>query len=344
MDKPDLLSADAGQSGARLIDEMSRLYYLSRAIHVAAEVGIADQLGDEPVALDEVARRTGTHAVALKRLLRFLAAYRVFEESPPERFRNTTLSVVLRSDHPNSVRASLRRMDDSWWSAAGALEHSIRTGQPAFTHVHGMPFFDYLRVNAEAQKRFDQGMAHSSDANDAAIAASFDFRRFRRIVDVGGGRGGLLVQILARTPDAWGVLFEQPQVLEQATRLQEAGLLGRVELVAGDFFQSVPAGGDCYVIKGVLHDFDDEQCVTILSNCRRAMSADGCVVIANQDLPSPIAGPHPNLTMDIHMMTLLGGRERSAPEWSELFERSGLRLCDTVETHLGFTLVQGKPA
>jgi C-methyltransferase len=343
MEGPELLSEDAGQSAARLIDEMSRLYYLSRAIQVAAEVGIADHLGDDPVALDELAWATGTNAGALKRLLRFLSAYRVFEERSPDRFCNTTLSSVLRADHPNSVRANLRRMDASWWSAAAALEHSIRTGEAAFTHVHGVPFFQHLRANAEAQKRFDEGMAQSSHANDAAIAAAYDFRRFRRIVDVGGGRGGLLLEILLRAPDAAGVLFDQPQVVQHATKLQEAGLLGRVELVAGDFLQSVPGGGDCYVIKGVLHDFDDRQCIRILSNCRRAMSGRGCVVIANQDFPASIEGPHPNLTMDIHMMTMLGGRERSAVEWSELLRRSGLRLSDTIPTDVGFTLVEGKP-
>lgn len=193
MTKPELLSNDAGRSEARLIDEMSRLYYLSRAIQVAAELGVADQLRDGPVALDELAGKTATNAAALRRLLRFLAAYRVFEESPPDRFFNSPLSSVLRDDHPQSMRAHLRRIDASWWSAAGALEHSIRTGEAAFNHVHGTPFFQYLRANAEAQKRFDDGMARSSDVNDAAIAAAFDFTRFRRIVDVGGGRGGLLL-------------------------------------------------------------------------------------------------------------------------------------------------------
>jgi C-methyltransferase len=343
MERPELLSDGAGQSAARAIDEMSRLYYLSRAIQVAAELGIADHLGDDQVALDDLARTTGTNAGALKRLLRFLSAYRVFEERSPDRFGNTTLSSVLRAEHPNSMRANLRRMDASWWSAAAALEHSIRTGEAAFTHVHGVPFFQHLRANAEAQKRFDEGMAQSSLTNDAAIAAAYDFKRFRRIVDLGGGRGGLLVQILVRAPEATGVLFDQPQVVEQATPLGEAGLARRVELVAGDFFQSVAEGGDCYVIKGVLHDFDDEQCIRILSNCRRAMRADGCVVIANQDLPTSIDGPHPNLTMDIQMMALLGGRERSVVEWAELFRRSGLRLSNTIPTDVGFTLVEGKP-
>ncbi len=340
---PDLLSNDAGQSAARVIDEMSRLYYLSRANHVAAELGIADLLGDDPVAPSELAEKTGTDAAALTRLLRFLSAYQVFEERSPARFCNTALSSVLRDDHPQSARANLRRIRAFWWSTMGDLEHSLRTGESAFTHVHGVPFFQYIRTDADIQQRFDEAMARISDSDDTAIASAYDFKRFDRIVDVGGGRGGLLVQILMRAPAASGILFEQPQVLEAATRPDEAGLLDRTRKVAGDFFEAVPDGADCYVIKGVLHDFDDDQCVRILSNCRTAVRADGCVLIANQDLPASIDGPHPNLTMDVQMMTLLGGRERSVSEWSEMFRRSGLKLGNTIETSVGFTLIEGKP-
>lgn len=340
---PNLLSENAGQSAARLIDEMSRLFYLSRSIHVAADLGIADHLSDEPVDAASLAEKTGTNAAALKRLLRFLSAYQVFEERSPDMFCNTVLSSVLRDDDPRSVRAILRRIGAFWWSAVGDLEHSIRSGEPAFNHVHGVPFFQFLKLHPDIQERFDEAMARISDADDAAIASAYDFTRFDRIVDLGGGRGGLLVWILMRAPDARGVLFEQPQVLKKASRPDEAGLLDRTEKVAGDFFEAVPAGADCYVIKGVLHDFDDDQCVRILSNCRTAMRADGRVVIANQDLPEPIEGPHPNLTMDVQMMTLLGGRERSISEWSELLGTSGLMIADTFETEVGFTLIEGKP-
>lgn len=343
MRKPELLSHNAGHSAARLIDEMSRLYYLSRAIHVAAELEIADHLNDEPVAVDSLAEATGTNGTALKRLLCFLSAYLIFEEREPDRFCNTELSSVLRHDHPQSVRAILRRIRPFWWSAIGELEHSIRTGESAFVHVHGEPFFQHLQGDADIQRRFDEAMARVSDADDAAIASAYDFNRFGRIIDVGGGRGGLLVQILKRAPNAAGVLFEQPQVVDGATRLDDAGLGDRARKVGGNFFESVPHDADCYVIKGVLHDFDDDQCIKILSNCRTAVSADGCVVIANQDLPTPIDGPHPNLTMDIQMMTLLEGRERSISEWSELFRQSGLKLGDTFETGVGFTLIEGKP-
>jgi C-methyltransferase len=343
MQRPELLSRNAGQSASRLIDEMSRLYYLSRAIHVVAELGIAEHLEEGSVASATLAEKTETNAAALRRLLRFLSAYGVFEESSPDKFRNTSLSSVLRDDHPQSVRATLRRIGTFWWSAVGELEHSVRTGEAAFQHVHGVPFFHYLRANVDAQRRFDQAMARISDADDAAIASAYDFARFERIVDLGGGRGGLLVQILRRAPRAAGVLFEQPQVLDRATRLDEAGLSDRSKKVAGDFFVSVPEGADCYVIKGVLHDFNDRQCANILSNCRRAANVTSCLVIANQDLPGIVDAPHPNLTMDIQMMTLLGGRERAVSEWSDLFQQSGWKFSNQIETNAGFTLVEGKP-
>jgi len=342
MQKPELLSRDAEQSPARLIGEMSRLYFLSRAIQVAAELGVADRLGDSTVTVAALANATKTKAGALRRLLRFLSAYRIFEEISPDGFSNTELSSVLRDDHPQSVRPHLQRVG-IWWAAVGDFEHCLRTGEPAFQHLHGVPFFQYLKENPEAQRRFDRGMERTSDADDAAIAASYAFSRFRQIVDVGGGRGGLLVQILQRAPDAVGVLFEQPQVLERATRLEEADLSKRSKKIGGSFFETIPAGADCYVIKGVLHDFNDEQCVRILSNCRRAVSAEGRLLIANQDLPHRSDSPHPNLTMDIQMMMLLGGRERTAPEWSELFQRSGWQLSERVETQVGFTLIEGRP-
>ena len=344
LEKPTLLSADAGKSAARLIDEMSRLYYLSRAIHVVAELGIADHLGERSVAANELADNTGTNELTLRRLLRFLSAYGIFEETATAEYCNTELSSVLRQDHPQSVRANLRRIDKFWWSAVGNLEHSVRTGKSAFTALHGMPFFQYLRANPEIQRRFDEAMACISGADDIAIAEAYDFSRFRRIVDVGGGRGGLLAQILLRAPQATGVLFDQPQVVAEADRLEQAGLSARAELIGGNFFESVPNGGDCYIIKGVLHDFDDDECVDILSNYRNAIDDGRHVIIANQDLPSPIAGPHPNLTMDIQMMVLLTGQERSVNQWEGLLRRAGLKVNGSKETRIGFTMIDAVSA
>lgn len=221
------------------------------------------------------------------------------------------------------------------------MSHSVKMGDSAFTHANGVSFFEYLSQNPEQQKRFDEGMAQISDADDAAIAEAYDFSRFRRIVDVGGGRGGLLAQILRRVPTAAGVLFDQPQVVERPARLEQSGLLDRCEPIGGDFFGSVPEAGDRYLIKGVLHDFDDEQCVAILVNCRKEISAGGRVLVAERLLPSSADGPHPNLTMDIQMMVLLSGHERSDADWRKIFRRAKLRVLGFHDPAADFTAVQG---
>ncbi len=337
----ELFSPAAASAPARLMDEMARLYVLSRAIHVVAELGVADHVGAAPVAAAEIAERTQTHARSLERLLRYLSAYRIFEEPEPGRFRGTALSDVLRRDHPESIRPNLRRIGEAWWNAAGHMIHSLRTGESAFPHANGVSFFEYLAGDPEQQKRFDEGMAQTSDADDAAVAEAYDFSRFRRIVDVGGGRGGLLAQILTRAPAAQGVLFDQPQVVAQPGRLAEGRLLDRCELVGGDVFSAVPEGGDCYMIKGMLHDFSDDACVDILRNCRQAMAGDGRVLVAERFLPSSGEGPHPILTLDIQMMVLLSGRERTEAEWHEIFRRAGLAIVGVHDTAADFTVVEG---
>ena len=343
MDIPGLVSKYAERSPARLIDEMSRLFWLSRAIHVVAELGVADHLDKTPLTADALAAKTGSNADALAQLLQFLSAYGVFAQTPDGKFDHNELSVVLREDHPDSQKSALRRYRQYWWAAVGELEHSIRTGESAFEKVHGSTIFEFIHDDPEMQARFDAAMAQISNADDAAIAAAYDFRKFNRIVDVGGGRGGLLTQILLAAPTATGVLFDQPQVVERATRLEQAGLSGRYERRGGNFFAAVPEGGDCYVIKGVLHDFNDEQCITILSNCRKVMPDDGHLIIVNHDLPASIDGPHPNLTMDIQMMAVLNGRERSQPEWADLVQRSGFRIISANQPDVLFTLIDCVP-
>ncbi len=343
MDIPALLSNEAGRSASRLVDEMSRLFWMSRAIHVAAELGISDQLNDEPLTATELAEKTGTNAAALGRLLQFLSAYGIFEKTPDGRFNHSPLSLVLREDHPNSKRATIRRHQPFYWASIAELEHSIRTGGSAFQHVHGVPFFDYMKENVEHQRLFDEAMAQISDEDNAGIVSAYDFGQFDQIVDVGGGKGGLLAEILKTTRNTRGILFDQPQVVEQAARLKENGLSDRYELVGGNFFEAVPRGADCYIIKGVLHDFDDEQCVKILSNCRKAVKRDGHVVIANLDLPATIDGPHHNLTMDIMMMSQLNGRERTQAAWAELFRRSELEIVEAYPTDVLFTVIDSVP-
>ena len=170
------------------MDELSRLCFISRAIHVAAELAIADHLGEGITEIAELSERTDTHTQSLERLMKFLASYGIFREVKSGGFAETELSEVLRTDHPNSIRPTMRQFRDEWWSAVGQLEYSIKTGKPAFDNIFGMPVFEYRKDNPDLQKRFDEGMARISKVDDTAIAAAYDFTRFRRIVDVGGGR------------------------------------------------------------------------------------------------------------------------------------------------------------
>jgi hypothetical protein len=338
---PRIFSSTAERSPAQLVREMSRWYLLSRAIHVVGELGIADRIGPEPVSILAVASALGLDASALFRLIRFLAAYGIFDEPASGEVRASPLSEVLRSDHPQSVRSSLLRYDEAWWHACGEMAYSIRTGRSAFPHANGATFFEHLAKNPTLQERFDAAMADISRADDAAVSEAYDFGIFHTIVDVGGGRGGLLAEILRRHPPVRGILFDQPQVVSRPDRLLEARLLDRCECVGGDFFQSVPSGGNCYIIKGVLHDFDDQQCVRILRNCASALAAGGRVLVADRIVPASKDGPHEILFIDLQMLVLLQGRERERSEWPPIFARSGLRLVAFHETDADFTLVEG---
>ncbi len=336
-----LLSSRTQGSPATTMIELSRLYYLSRAIHVAVEIGVADLIPENGISATELAQKTEMDPSALRRLMQFLASYGVFEQAGNEHFGPTDFSEVLRKDHPNSVLPIVRYVGTAWWNAAGALLHSVKTGAAAFLSVNGMSFYEYLTHDSDMQRRFNEGMARISDADDEAVVDAYDFSRFRRVVDVGGGRGGLLAQILKRNPGVESVLFDRPQVIDAPIRLQETGQLGRCQCLGGDFLQSVPEGAECYIIKGVLQDFDDEACQTVLVNCRNAVIRDGRILVVERLPPSNVDGPHPNIFMDIHMMVLFGGQVRRESDWSRIFDRSGLEIGELVHTTADFTVIEG---
>jgi hypothetical protein len=328
------MSTQQAQGNAQaLVLEMSRGYVLARAIHVAAELGLADHVGDQPVPVQELARLTNTQPGHLERLLRLLAAHGVFSERAPGEFIASELSKVMRDDAPGSLRAGLRMVNSAWWAAVGDLGHALATGAPAFDQRQGRPFFAYLREHPDDQQRFDAGMASNSRAAERAIAAAYDFGSARTIVDVGGGRGGLIRAILEQHAAVRGTVFDQPHVVQHAS-LPDAG---RTETVAGDFFEGVPAGADLYLIKGVLHDFDDERCRVILANIRRAMPPGSKLLVVERTI-APDDRPHQAKTIDLMMMALLGGRERSAREWAGLLRGAGLELSRQMPTSSEFTI------
>jgi C-methyltransferase len=323
--------------------EMSRAYLLSRAIHVAAELGVANHVGDTAVRASELARLTGSYEPYLERLLRFLAGYGIFAEAAPGSFLATPLSALLADGHPTSMRAGLSMVNSAWWAAVGDLDHAVRTGNTAFDFRHRQPFFAYLKENPQEQQSFDAGMASNSRSSDQAIARAYDFSRSGLLLDIGGGRGGLLKAVLERHANLRGQLFDQPQVIERAQAIEAStALQGRLSYIAGDFFQAVPGGADTYLLKGVLHDFDDERCMQILKNCRRAMQPPSKLLIIER-LVSPDNLAHQAKTIDVLMMVLLGGRERPASAWADLLRGADFQLRQQLSTDSEFTISEATP-
>jgi hypothetical protein len=308
---------------------------VSQLVHVAAQLDLADALAKGPMAPDALAKRVGADPVALRRVLRALASFGVFAEDAKGRYELTPLAQTLRSDHPESLRDFARMMvDDYNWSAWGALLPAVRDGQPAFDRVHGMPFFDWLQRHPEKERVFAASMASISGAQNPGIAASYPFGELELLVDVGGAHGHLLAAILRRHKKLKGVLYDQPQVVEGAAArgfITAPGVRGRIDVVGGDFFERVPAGADGYLMKYILHDWNDERCRRILTLCRDAMASKGRVLAVDHVL-TPRNQPDIGKLMDINMFTLLRGKERTREEFAALFASAGLKLRRIVPT------------
>jgi hypothetical protein len=319
-------------------------YWGTQAISVAAKLGLPDLLKGGPRTSEELARSTGTHAPSLYRLLRALSNIGVFEEDETGCFGLTPLGQCLVSNAPDSMRARAIVSGQEWYRAWEDLLYSIQTGQTAFDHVFGVPYFNYLAHNATAATIFNQTMTASSAQVAAAVGAAYDFSWAKTIVDVGGGHGSLLVSILKANPHARGILFETPQVSEGAkTHLVAAGLAERCEVVAGDFFEAVPGGGDVYLLSFILHDWDDEPSIAILKSCQRAMAPDGRLLLIEQVIPHANE-PSFSKLYDLHMLVMHGGRERTEAEYRILLQAAGFRLRSIIATSSPRSIIEAVQA
>jgi hypothetical protein len=316
----------------------------ARTCYAAAKLRIADLLANGARASAELAHEIGVDPRALYRLLRALTMVGLVTEAPGQRFALTELGATLRSDVPGSMRAWVEFCGDPFYLEAWAhILHSVETGRPAFDHVHGKPLFDYLAEHPKESRIFDDAMT-SLTSNDAPdIVAAYDFAPFERPVDVGGGRGTLLLEILRTHEHATGVLFDRPHVTDGvAEQIGELGLSGRCVVQSGDFFTEVPAGGDAYLLKYILHDWDDANCARILSNCRRAIAPHGKLLAIELVVPPVGVAGHSKLD-DIEMMVLLGSQERTEEEYTTLMERSGFRLTRIVPVNWLLNVVEAEP-
>ncbi|HYS39010.1 MAG TPA: methyltransferase [Pseudonocardiaceae bacterium] len=312
---------DAAAIRQVLGDSLGYLY--PAALRTATRLGIADQLTGGPKTAAQLAELTGSHAGHLQRVLRFLATRGVFREDETGAFHLTPAADVLRADSSMSVRSTLLLLtDEIYWRCAGQLDDTVRTGTTVFNEIFGMPLFDFLHADEDRAHLFHVGIADLSNIEQDPIAAAYDFPETGRIVDVGGGPGGFLAAVLRRKPELYGVLFDQQEVLDQ-NRI-DASLAGRWEPAAGDFFSTVPDSGDIYVLKRVLHDWDDEHSLRILKACREAMPDHAKVLVIDAVIP-PGNDPHPSKLYDIAMMTIFDGKERTEDEFNELLAAAGLK-------------------
>lgn len=324
--------------------QMIQGFWVSRAIYAAAKLGIPDLLKDGPKSPEELAKATGTHAPSLYRVLRALHSVGVFAADDRGRFALTPLGDTLRTGVPGSLRFfAIEELGENHYPAWEKVLHSVKTGAIAFNHVYGASKWQYMTKHPDEATIFDEAMASFSSVVAAAIVAAYDFSSSATLVDIGGGDGLLLSTILQANPQLRGVLADLPHVTEGALRrFQVEELTERCQIAPGDFFDSVPAA-DTYVLKWIIHDWDDERSVAILKNCRRAMTKGGKVLLVEA-----VIGPGTTTAfskfMDLNMLVMTGGRERTEAEYRALFDAAGLRLARVIPTHTEMSILEGTMA
>jgi hypothetical protein len=334
---------DAREATATLI-RLVNGYQVSQAIHVAATLGIADLLADGARTSGDLAEAAGADADSLYRLLRALASVGVLNEDDGRLFSLTPVGERLRSDVPGSLHGwAAYAGRPYYWMAWADLLHSIRTGENAFRHVHGQDVWSYRADRPEESAIFDAAMKALTGASNAALIEAFDFSRFRTLVDVGGGNGALLASVLASNPALQGVLFDLAHVVAGAEPvLEAAGVVDRCRIESGSFFEAVPKGGDAYLLKRVIHDWEDEDSIAILQVVRAAMSEGATLLVDERGLGSPNEDP-PTKFSDLNMLVGPGGRERTQDVYASLFESAGFRLVGATPTAGGLVVYEGEP-
>lgn len=306
--------------------------WIARALGAVAALRIADAFVDGPNAVEHLAEKTGTNPDALHRTLRALATVGVFAETSPRQFTLTPVSAQLRGDHPQSMRALVHWLTEpAGWRAWADYEHTLRSGEPSFDKELGAPVFQYMKEHPETARVFNDAMTGVSVGAGEAIAEAYDFSQVKHVVDVGGGHGILLAAIVRRHPAVKATLYDLSEVTAgAAAALAERGVAEPIEIVGGDFFERVPAGADAYVMKTVLHDWDDDRAAAILVRCREAMARGGRILICEQVIG---VGADTAALLDLEMLIMTpGGRERTGAEFATLAARAGLRIRRFVPT------------
>jgi SAM-dependent methyltransferase len=322
-------------------------FWVSRCLQIMAELGLADTIGDTPKTVEELAESSGTHAPALRRMLRLLSGLGILNKNEEtQRWGLTELGGMLRKDNPGSVYGSLMAHGHMLsWQAWGDLKSSLRTGQPSVEKFMGDSFFNYLSAHPEDAAIFNGSMAAYQTLNAPAVVNAYDFSSTQTVMDVGGGTGTLISHILKSHPRARGSIFEMPHVAKEAReRLASLNLADRCDVVEGDFFAtSIPQGQDAYILSQILHDWDDEKSLHILANLRQAMRPDSRLLVVETVLPGDNVTHFGNL-YDMAMLVLVGGQERTEAEYTALMQKAGLKVARILPTSMPPSVIEVVPA
>lgn len=320
---------------------------IHRSIYVVAELKIADILKDGPKSIDQLARETQTDPDTLHRIMRTLTSVGIFKAKKNNHFETNKLGKFLQSDLEDSMYAFVKITGENWIADVwGDLLQTTKSGKDYYETKFGISFFEWLKENEIAQEEFDVAMTSISAMSDIPITQSYDFSDLKSIVDIGGGHGSQIITILKANPELKGILFDQPATVESLKIddiLKKEGLSGRLECVGGSFFDSAPAGYDAYFMKSILHDWDDEKAVKILTCCRKAMRKDSILLVTENILKEDENQPDFGKVLDINVLTLMGGRVRTREEYRKIFKDAGLDLIRVIPTPSPFSLLEAKP-
>jgi hypothetical protein len=325
--------------------QMATGHWLSKIIYTAVKLDIADRLADAPKCAAELAGPAGLHAPTLHRLMRTLAGFGILTEKEDKRFALTPMGESLKTGAPGSARSTILTFcGPTFVKAFDEIQHSLETGQTGFEKAFGMPIFDYFVEHPDEASMFSESMVGFHGGETHAVAAAYDFSQFETIVDVGGATGNMLSAVLARHKGPRGILFDMAHVVADAPAyLENTGVADRISIESGSFFESVPEGGDAYILSHIIHDWNEEQCLTILGNVRRAMKPDGKLLLVEFVLPEDDS-PHLGKLADMIMLVIPGGQERTPAEYDELLAKAGFRMTRVVPTESPVSIVEAEIA
>jgi hypothetical protein len=321
--------------------QMASAHWVSRLLYAAAEMKLADLLAEGPKTAAVLAQSNATDAPSLYRMMRTLASLGLFTEDHEHHFSLTPMGEALRTGTPGSVRASVLVLAGAFFTKSlDQLPYSVQTGKTGFEKAFGVPLFEWLAKHPADASMFSETMVGFHGPEPAAVAAAYDFSKFETVIDVGGATGNLLATILGSYPEPRGILFDLPHVVGDAPALIQArGLADRIRIEAGNFFENIPSGGDAYLFSHIIHDWSEAECLTILGNSRRAMKPNSRLLIIEMVLPTGDT-PHPGKILDMNMLAVTGGQERTEPEYCALLDKAGFRLTQVVPTDSAVSVVE----